>query len=295
MEAKLLLDTQNQLGEGAFWDWKANELIWIDIENGSLHWYQPQNKQKRSVKFDQKIGTVVPTTNANYVVALQNGIHLWETKTAKLTLLAAPEKHLPQNRFNDGKADPQGRFWAGTMAMQNPDTQKTGALYCYANDSIRQMITGVSISNGITWSADSKKMYYIDTPTRQVQEFDFEPNTGNIAFNRVAVQVPDSLGYPDGMTIDQQGNLWIALWGGYGVGCWQPQTGMLIDFVKVPAPHVTACAFGGQQANELFITTARVGLTEQQLLQYPQSGGVFVCKTTASGVKMPFYAVKDTK
>jgi len=148
------------------------------------------------------------------------------------------------------------------------------------------LLGNVTISNGLTWSLDYKTLYYIDTPTHEVKAFDYDLETGAIANMRVVVQLSDSLGHPDGMTSDMQGNLWIAMWGGAQVTKWNPNTGQLLEQIPVPAKNVSSCVFGGKSGNELFITSARVGLDEDTLKQYPLTGGVFRLETNVEGMPM---------
>jgi sugar lactone lactonase YvrE len=151
------------------------------------------------------------------------------------------------------------------------------------------MIENVSVSNGIAWSPDSAKMYYIDTPTHEVKEYDYNNVSGEISSPKVAIEISPDLGYPDGMTIDEEGNLWIALWGGSAVGCWNPKTGKLVRKIEVPAKNVTSCAFGDDDLGTLYITTARTGTTDEELKKYPNAGGVFKTVPGVKGVKANYF------
>jgi len=214
---------------------------------------------------------------------LQNGIYALDITTGSKKLIVNPEKDLPNNRFNDGKCDPSGRFWAGTMSTI--DEKKVGSLYrLNADSTIHKMVENVSISNGIVWSKEKTKMYYIDTPTQKVMAYDYNNKTGDISNAEVAVDIPTELGSPDGMTIDGNGNLWIALWGGNAVGCWNPETGKLVTKVQVPAKNVTSCAFGDDDLGTLYITTAREDNSPEELEKYPYSGGVFKIRPGVRGV-----------
>ncbi|MEO8406613.1 MAG: SMP-30/gluconolactonase/LRE family protein, partial [Chitinophagaceae bacterium] len=273
LNAELVLDAKTTLGEGSIWHPKENKLYWLDIEGKSVHIYDPATKEDKQFPTGSMVGTIVPVKGGGVLVALQNGIHKMDTKTGQLTLLNNP---LPESgiRFNDGKCDPSGRFWVGTMAL---DSRRKGAvLYRFDKDkSLHVMLDSVSISNGIVWTADKKTMYYNDTPTGTVQAFDYDDKTGNISNRRVAVRIPRGSGSPDGMTIDADGNLWVALWGGYAVGKFNPITGELLQKVKVPAPNVSSCAFGGKNLETLYITTARSGMKSDKLTEFPLSGGLF--------------------
>jgi sugar lactone lactonase YvrE len=224
------------------------------------------------------------------LVALQNGIQSINTKTGKLHFIANP---LPDTnlRFNDGKCDPSGRFWVGTLALDN--RRRGAVLYRFDKDkSIHLMLDSVSISNGIVWTADKKTMYYNDTPTGTIQGFDYDDKTGAISNRRVVVRIPRGMGSPDGMTIDAEGNLWVALWGGGAVGKFNPATGELLQKVVVPAPNVSSCAFGGDNLETLYITTARAWVNADKLATFPLSGGLFSVKPGVRGVPAEFYKGK---
>lgn len=290
LEAELVLDTKSMLGEGSIWHPKENKLYWVDIEGKILHVYDPVSKQDKEFPVGSRIGTVVPVQGGGALIALQNGIHFIDTKTGKLSFLLNP---LPDTalRFNDGKCDPSGRFWVGTLAL---DSRRRGAkLYRFDKDkSIHTMLDSVSISNGIVWTADKKTMYYNDTPTGTVQGFDYNDKTGEISNKRVVVRIPRGSGGPDGMTIDAEGNLWVALWGSGTVAKFNPLTGELLQKIKVPAPNVSSCAFGGKNLETLYITTARAWVNPEKLIEFPLSGGLFAVKPGVRGVPAEFYKGK---
>lgn len=288
LEVELVIDSKSELGEGAIWNYKTSELMWVNIKGKILNFYKPKTGNNKEMFTGQLIGTVVPTESGNVLVALQNGIYSFDIKTGSKKLLVDPEENLLNNRFNDGKCDPAGRFWAGTMSTVG--TKKNGALYRLNMDkSIHKMVENVSISNGIVWSIDRTKMYYIDTPTHQVMRYDYDDETGDITNPQVAVEIPADMGWPDGMTIDEKGNLWIALWGGFAVGCWNPETGKLVRTIKVPAKNVTSCAFGDDDLGTLYVTTAREDNSKEELEKYPNSGGVFKTRPGVKGVGAFFF------
>ncbi len=291
--AELVLDSKSILGEGALWHPTEKKLYWVDIEGKSLHIYDPVSKSDKQYPVGERIGTVVPATNGDALVALQNGIHQLDTRTGKLTFLNNP---LPDSnlRFNDGKCDPSGRFWVGSLAL---DSRRRGAsLYRFDRDgTVHTMLDSVSISNGIVWSADRKTMYYNDTPTMTVQAFNYDDATGSISNRRVAVRIPKGMGAPDGMTIDAEGKLWIALWGGGCVARFDPSSGELLQRVNVPAPNVSSCAFGGEKLETLYITTARAWVKPEKLEEFPLSGGLFAVKPGVNGVPAFFYQAAQPK
>ncbi|QIA07141.1 SMP-30/gluconolactonase/LRE family protein [Draconibacterium halophilum] len=287
-QAVLVLDTQSTLGEGALWNYKTGELMWVDIKKEILNVYNPATGYNKEMFTGQMVGTVVPTESGNALVALQNGIYHFNLETGAKKLLVDPEVDLPDNRFNDGKCDPSGRFWAGTISTKGG--RGVAALYRFDPDTtIHKMVDEVSISNGIVWSADKTKMYYIDTPTQKVMAYDYDDATGEISNPVVAVTVPRELGSPDGMTIDENDKLWVALWGGSAVGCWNPSTGELIDKIEVPAKNITSCAFGDEDMGTLYITSAREGTSDEELEKWPHAGGVFKIRPGVKGVQAFYF------
>lgn len=283
----LEIDARAYLGEGALWHPAEKKLYWINIKGKQLHIFDPQTKHNKTFDLPERIGTVVPVKNGGVLVALQTGIYFMDTATGKIKLITNPltDKAI---RFNDGKCDPAGRFWVGSMHLK----QITGMATLYRMDidhSVHTMVKDVTISNGIVWSGDKTKMYYVDSPLNTVDVFDYDNATGTISNRRVAVKIPDSIGGPDGMTIDAEDKLWVALWGGFAVGRFDPDTGELLQKVEVPAPNITSCAFGGDGLDTLFITTATQDMDEAQLKQYPLSGGVFSTRPGVKGVPAAFY------
>ena len=288
----LAYKTQATLGEGALWDYKNDRLLWVDIEKGLLNLYDPASDQNESIELGQKVGTVVPVDTGGVLLALKKGIYRMNLQNKTKELMVHPEAKVSGNRYNDGKCDPSGRFWVGTMGLKAEEG--VGALYRIDHDfSYHRMIENVSISNGIVWSLDASKMYYIDTPTRQVVEYEYNDSTGSISNPEVIIEIADSLGHPDGSTLDANGNIWIAMWGGNAVTCWDPHTGKLLKRIKLPAPNVTSCAFGGKDMNQLYVTTARSGLSKEQLQEYPLSGSLFVIDTKVEGVQAEYFKSQD--
>ncbi len=280
----LVLNAQATLGEGPIWDDEAQLLYWVDIINGHLHAYNPATDKDVVYDVGHQIGTVVPRQSGGVILALENGFAAYNLETKILTPINDPEADLPDNRFNDGKCDPAGRLWAGTMLRTAEGTQ--GSLYCLDTDlSVRKVFGKVGVSNGIAWSPDNKSMYYIDTPTQVVRAYDYELESGNISNERVVIQVPPEMGFPDGMTIDEEGMLWIAHWDGKRVCRWSPETGEVLQSIEMPVSRATACAFGGKDLDSLYITSAAVDLSEAQLKQEPLAGGLFVIKPGVKGVK----------
>lgn len=288
--AAIEIDAKATLGEGTIWHPEENRLYWVDIEGQKLHIYDPETRRDIEFATSQRIGTVVPVTGGGVLLALQDGIYFFDTSTNSFHFINNP---LPEKtiRFNDGKCDPSGRFWVGSMHL----SQITGAASLYrmdADTSVHEVLREVTVSNGIVWTSDKKTMYYIDSPLRRIDAFDYDNTSGAINNRRIVATIPNGLGDPDGMAIDIEGKLWVALWGGFCVGRFDPLSGKLLQKIEVPAPHVASCAFGGKNLDVLFISTAREGMTAQQLQQYPLSGGIFSADPGITGVPANFFEGK---
>jgi len=256
----------------------------VDIEGQRVHRYEPETNTERSWEIGQRVGTVVPRESGGLVIAGDHGMYFLDEATGALTHLVDPEQDVPDNRFNDGKCSPDGRFFAGTISL----VKKIGSEKLYRLDpdlTLHEAFGPVTNSNGIAWSADGKTVFYIDTPRKEVLAFDYEED-GRLRNLRSVISTAHLDSSPDGMTIDAEGKLWTAQWGGNCVARWDPQTGQLIGKVNVPAPHVTSVSFGGKHLDMLLITTAKHGMTAEQKSQFPQSGDLFMAKPGVKGVLM---------
>lgn len=230
------------------------------------------------------VSTVVPESKDSVLVALQDEVVRVNLKTNQRTRVAPIDHQNGTLRCNDGKCDPAGRLWVGTITLTAPDG--SAALYTVHSDgSVLTKLTGITNSNGIVWSPDKKYMYYTDTPTRQINRYRYDAASGTITYDGIAVTIDPATGFPDGMTIDIHGNLWVAHWGGYGVYCYNPETGEPLSKIDIPAPNVASCAFGGKELDTLYITTARSGMSEKELAEYPFSGSLFCCKPGVRGIE----------
>lgn len=283
MQTELLLDAKATLGEGPAWDEKTQTLYWVDILQKKIH-----AGIELLTELDDFVGCLAPCKNGNLIVGKRASFVDFDLDSSQQTVLASLNESA-SNRINDGKCDPAGRFIAGTMDMN--ESAPIGSVYSFDGASTRTLLRHVTISNGLAWSPDHKTFYYIDTPTREVRAFDYDAATGELANPRTAIRVPESLGWPDGMTSDMQGNLWIAMWSGAQVTRWNPNTGQLLERIPVPALQTSSCVFGGRNRNELYVTSARVGMSEADLTKYPLSGGLFKVVTKFEG--MPTFEFGD--
>jgi sugar lactone lactonase YvrE len=283
MEPELLLEAHADLGEGPAWDAANSRLIWVDIHAGDLHIFEPYSGTDSRFSLGEALGCAAPCRDGGVIVALRSGIAVFDLATHRFTSLVSPEPQMPGNRFNDGKCDPAGRFLVGTM--DNAEKEACGSLYSYSTkEGLRTLLSGTRISNGLAWSPDFHTIYHIDTPTRLVMAYDYNLEEGSLEKPRPAIRIPEGFGWPDGMTCDREGMLWVALWEGAKVTCWNPVNGELLEAIPLPALNVTSCVFGGENLTDLYITSACKGLNAGQLKDYPLSGALFRLRTTTQGM-----------
>jgi sugar lactone lactonase YvrE len=275
--SELVLDACATLGEGPLWDSRTSELLWVDITRGTVHRFDPKSGSDRAFDAGGYVGAVVPRAAGGYVLAVQSGFAVADDD-GTVRLFAEVEADRAETRMNDGACDSRGRFWAGTMNVDGVTC--SGCLYRLDPDgSVARMATDVTISNGIGWSLDDRVMYFVDTTTGGVDAFDFEPETGAIAARRRLITIEDGAGYPDGLTIDADGCLWVALWNGWAVRRYAPD-GTQLGTVEVPVARVTKPAFGGDELTDLYITTAAADEPDPQ---QPHAGGVFRARPGVAG------------
>jgi len=305
-DPELVLEARADLGEGPAWDSRTGCLYWVDIRLGHLHLFDPQAGTDRHINVGDLLGCAAPRRSGGLILGMRRGFATLDSPLSKfgefgegsgvglgespgeglepgVRAFLNPEPHLPGNRFNDGKCDPAGRFLAGSM--DNAEVAATGSLYSLdPHGSLKTLITGTRISNGLTWSPDYRTFYFIDTPTRTVMAYDYDLASGDIANPRPVISVPPELGWPDGMTSDSEGMLWVAMWGGAKLTRWDPATGHLLLQIPFPALNVSSCAFGGPDLTDLYITSARKDMPADQQVKYPLSGGLFRIRTTIQGL-----------
>lgn len=261
-----------ELGESPIWDAGAGVLRFVDIERPAVHRFDPVTGAHASWTAPCRIGAIGLTKSGRLIAGTEDGFALIDPATGGLEPLDDPEHHLPNHRFNDGKVDPFGHFWTGTMDDRKVDA--SGALYRVDADRRWTMVDdGYRITNGPAFSPDGGTMYHTDTLARTTYAFDLHPD-GNVAGKRVFVVWARGLGNPDGMTTDAEGYLWIAFWGGWCVRRVAP-TGEIVAEFKLPASNISSVAFGGANLDRLFVTSARQALDADALEAQPLAGALF--------------------
>ncbi len=273
----------NTLGESVLWDSAGQALWWTDIPARRLYRYDWSTRAIETFAVPERIGSFgLRDGSTGIIAAFESGIALYEPRGGTPQWLARPDAGIPGVRFNDGRVDRQGRFWAGTMVETDPRSNRAN-LYCIDRSGrAHRRESGVTISNGICWSPDGTRFYFADSPLRTIYVYDFDPISGEIANRRVFATTPDGA-FPDGANVDSEGFLWSAHWGAGRVVRYAPD-GTIERTIEVPASQPTCVAFGGPALDLLFVTSAREGLNGDALLRHPSAGDVFVYRVDVPGL-----------
>jgi sugar lactone lactonase YvrE len=282
LDVELILDAHAQVGEGPAWDDATGTLVWVDIMGHTVHRYDPATGRDTAMDVGQPVGAaVLRRDHPGLILALQDGFATLDERSGNVELVAPVEADTPTNRMNDGKCDPGGRFWAGTMAFDV--TPNVAAMYRLDPDfHVTKVFDNVTLSNGLDWTPDGRHMYYIDSMTQGVDIMDFNPVDGSVTNRRRLITVPKEDGLPDGMTVDAEGYLWVALHGSGSVRRYAP-SGEIDRIVRVPPSMVTCPAFGGPDLSDLYITTMHYGLSEAERSAQPLAGALFRCQPGVRG------------
>ena len=277
----LAIPGQDFLGEGPHWDHEQGVLHWVDILSPALVTSNETVSARRTTALKELTGVAIPKTSGGFVLGTETGIHALEPD-GSTRVLTDPEADKPGNRFNDGKCDAAGRLWLGSLAISTEPNQ--GALWRFDGTEATRMLDGITVANGLGWSPDNRTFYFTDTGARTIWAFDFDLEAGAISNRRVFVEFPEGGGVPDGLAVDANGGVWVAIWDGWCVQRYLPD-GSPDMKVTVPVPRPTSCAFGGKDLSTLFITTARIRLSAAQLDEAPLSGALLAAKPGVAGLK----------
>ena len=274
------------LGEGPLWHEGEQALYWVDVHGAAVHRRDPVTDRIQSWRTPFRIASLAWRRSGGFIGGSERGLVAIDPGFASFTILAEPEPDRPGNRFNDGKTDRIGAFWAGTM--DDAEITASGALYRFAADhSWARIDDGYRVTNGPAFSPDGAILYHADSARQQVYRFDVNGD-GSVGERRLFAEFRAGEGYPDGMTVDAQGCLWIAFWDGWCVRRLAPDGERLAE-IAMPVQRPTSCAFGGARLDMLFVTSATVGLDAAALAGQPEAGGLFMVATGVTGIaETPF-------
>ena len=283
-KVETVVAAENDLGEGPIWDGRCGQFYWLDITAEQLHVFQPDTHQRRTVHLGSVPGSIhLCDSPSRLLLTSTDGLLEVDVDAGKVVAITEPLRLPAGCRFNDGKTDPTGNIWAGVMHFDCLDGR--GALhYLSGRSSSRLVLDGMTVPNGLAWSGDGKTFYHIDSPRLSVMAYDFDQVAGALSAPREAIRFADDGSCPDGMCIDENDNLWVTFWDGARVDCFNPRSGRRLASVSMPVNRVTSCCFGGEGMRELYITSARYRLDQQQLSCEPLAGALFKVDVGVSGV-----------
>ena len=274
------------LGEGPVWDVAEQALFWVDIKKQTIHRLDPRNGAVQTWGMPGQVGCVALDYGGNFIAALQQGIFRVDRSGGVCELLVDPEPALPTNRFNDGKVDPQGRFWAGTLP-DNEVWDPVGSLYVLGSNGICEpRLAGLRCSNGLGWSPDGRTMYVTDSMVGTIWAFDFDGLNGALSARRIFARWPISEGVPDGLAVDEDGHVWTVVWDGWSIRRYTP-SGRLVKTVPIPVQRPTSCAFGGARLDILYVTSASIGMDAHETLD----GALFAFEPGVKGLPISRYGI----
>ena len=277
MNLEIFNETKCIVGEGPVWDGERNQLLSLDIRGQFILKTDYYTGKFQKIDLPQRIGCFALTESGDIIAGLTDGVYRIDNRGA-ITLAHQPVT-IKGDRFNDGKIGPDGAFYLGTSAADG-----CGGFYRLKDGVLTELFDGCACSNGLDWTADGKQMYYIDTPRQMIELFDFDVLTGTLSNRRKFMDIPKEMGLPDGMALDSDCNLWVALWDGACVLQIHKTTKEIINRIQAPCPRASCCAFGGKDLNELFITTASFGNEHNEM-----AGKTFRVKVGSTGAKVYKY------
>lgn len=270
------------LGEAPAWCPKEQVVYWVDIDGKAILRIDPKSGDRRVFTQDFEFGCIVKRADGGFIAGTNGGLVYLDAELASCEVFSVPETEFPRNRFNDGKCDRRGRFWVGSTDID--ETDPNGALYrVNGSGEVSRMFPGVIVSNGLGWSPDDRTMYFTDSGLGVIHAFDFDVDAGEIENRREFARVAPGDGMPDGLAVDAEGFVWGAHWGGWRLTRYDPD-GRIDRVIDMPVPQVTSVAFGGDGLEQMFVTTARLGMSADQLREAPLSGGLFMIDAGVAGL-----------
>lgn len=290
IEITCVVDAKAELGEGTLWDPVAQVLWWIDIWGRMIHRYDPATGADKTWAAPEYIGCLGLRANGGLILTMVSGFYFFDPMTSQFEPITDPEAHLADTRFNDGKPDRQGRFWSGTM-FEAPDRkiEFVGSLYRMDPDlSVHRMVEGIGCSNGLAWSPDSRTMYFSDSHSGEVVQYDFDPATGNIANRRRFIDMTSTGGVADGATVDADGCYWLTIPVTSRVNRYDP-AGRLMQSVVLPTDLPTCCEFGGPDLDVLYVTSAVLRRPATHFFGQSNPGGLFALYVEVKGLPLPAF------
>jgi sugar lactone lactonase YvrE len=272
------------VGEGPVWDVRRQVLWWVDIEGSQIFRFDPAQGVNTSFSAGERASAVAVCEDGNLLVARQQGLATYDPDRDLTTAIQNTAPHPAGHRFNDGKCDHQGRFWIGTMPLDEKPCTTAGLYVLDADRNLVQRLSSVGLSNGLAWSADGRSMFYVDSQRSTIDVFDFDVDAETLGDRRPIFRVPSRLGAADGLTIDSEDNLWVAFWGGGCVLRIDPRREEITQEIRLPVRQVSSCTFGGADLRDLYITTARIRLSAGELREQPLAGHLFKARPGCQGV-----------
>lgn len=285
----------NLLGEGVQWNHRDQSVWWTDIKSNKLYRYHLHSKTLKTWAMPEFLGCFAFVENdERMLLALASGFAWFNPETGAIEWIAKPEAHFIGNRLNDGRVDRQGRFWVGSIMEQQNSPEQSASLFCLDHaQQVSTHLTDLRISNSLCWSADSKRLYHADSPSHQIKVYDFDAISGSLSNGRVFAQTLDAV-EPDGSCIDAENHLWNAEWGGQRLVRYSPE-GREVTVLPMPVSQPTCMAFGGEEMNLLFVTSARIGLSDDALAEQPRAGNLFIYRTAFSGLNECWYKASPAR
>ena len=286
---RVVIASQNQIGESPVWNGSENALYWVDVEGKLIQRWQAGDQSIRRWTMAEPVGCVGLRQHGGLVGASRTGFFFLDLVTGKFTSIWDPEADLPDNRFNDGKMDRRGRFWAGTRNFRD-HSKATGALYRLDPDlSVHRMEEGLRCPNGMAWSPDDTIMYMCDTWARRIYVYEFDADDGALNNRRLFVELSEDTGFPDGLTVDAEGFIWNAHYDGWRITRYAPD-GCVDRVIAMPVRYVTSLTFGGRDFRTLFVTSGYLRLGDEDRKNQPTAGHVFVIDVPTHGLPEPMFS-----